>query len=209
MDNYTSFIAAVDADDVIRALELSGLYTETEDQLEAFYREAIFGVMKAVDVFDDPENAIWREHSRSELIKLVIDNLRICVETFYLKNRKGRAPVVLTCPEGELHEIGAKVVCDLLRIKGFNARFLGPNMPTDQVISFVDILKPFAVLFSVTNYYNLLSLRKVVVKLKDRFPEILLIAGGEPTRRNPEACPEAQIINDLDQLFERLGGELR
>jgi hypothetical protein len=82
-------------------------------------------------------------------------------------------------------------------------------MPTDQVISFVDILKPFAVLFSVTNYYNLLSLRKVVVKLKDRFPEILLIAGGEPTRRNPEACPEAQIINDLDQLFERLGGELR
>lgn len=209
MDDYSAFINAVESEKIIQAIELATTYSETEEQLEHFYREAVLNVMKAVDNFKGPESAVWREHSRSELIKLVVDNLRIAVEKFYLKNQKGRAPVILTCPEGELHEIGAKVICDLLRMKGFNARFLGPNMPTVQLISIVDTLKPCAVLFSVTNYYNLLTLRKAVEKLKQSFPEIVLIAGGEPTRLNPEACPEVEIINNIDTLYERLGGELR
>jgi methanogenic corrinoid protein MtbC1 len=209
MERFEAFYQAVEAEDIIRGIQCVKTYAESETLLEAFFRVGIFETMKAVDDFEDTGSAIWREHSRSEMIKLVIDNVRLEVEQYYLKNKKGSAPIVLTCPEGEIHELGAKVVSQLLRIKGFNAHFLGPNMPVDQVISFAETLNPVAVLFSVTNYYNLLTLKRSVEKLRERFPQLLLIVGGEPLKQNPEACPEARVVQDLDVLFDLVGGELR
>jgi hypothetical protein len=37
---------------------------------------------------------------------------------------------VAACVSGELHEIGVRMLCDLLEMEGWNTIYLGANVPT-------------------------------------------------------------------------------
>jgi MerR family transcriptional regulator, light-induced transcriptional regulator len=44
-----------------------------------------------------------------------------------------RERVLVACVEGELHDLGARMVADLLELDGFVVRFLGASVPTDSL----------------------------------------------------------------------------
>jgi len=209
MTQFETFFSLVDAEDLEGAIQAAVQYADSEEQLIAFLHEGIAQSMSATERWTRDGGAIWKEHIRSEIIDLVLANLRLSIEKYYRKNRKGAAPVVVTCPDGETHTLGAKVTTSLLRIRGFNARFIGADLPADQLLSLIDSVNPAAVVFSVTHHYNLLAFKDTVIQLKRTFPQLLIAAGGASLQRNVDAFPEVRVVMNHDALYEMIRGELR
>lgn len=209
MTQFETFYSLVDAEDLEDAIRAAVLYADSEENLSLFLREGIAQSMSTTERWGRDGGAIWKEHIRSEIMDLVLANLRLSIEAFYQKNKKGTAPVVVVCPDGETHTLGAKVTMSLLRIKGFNARFIGADLPADQLLSLVASVNPAAVVFSVTHHYNLLAFKETVTQLRGKFPQLLIAAGGASLRHNADAFSEVRVVTNHDLLFEMIRGELR
>ncbi|MDK9711644.1 cobalamin B12-binding domain-containing protein [Acidaminobacter sp.] len=209
MTQFETFYSLVGAEDLEGAIQAAVDYADAEETLTGFLREGFVQSMSSTQGWTRDGGAIWKEHIRSEILDLVLANLRLNIEAFYQKNKKGAAPVIVACPDGETHTLGAKVTTSLLRIKGFNARFIGADLPADQLMSLVDSVKPAAVVFSVTHHYNLLALKDTITQLKGKFPQLLIAAGGASLRHNADAFPEVRVVTNHDALFEMIRGELR
>lgn len=105
---------------------------------------------------------------------------------------KGRA--VLTCATDEFHELGARIVGDMLELDGWDVTFLGANVPQDDFVSTVIEIKPDIVGISVTVPYHLLRLQEMVAALrkKDELKYVKIVAGGLPF------CIDETIKDKLD-----------
>jgi len=89
----------------------------------------------------------------------------------------GRA-VMISCVEGELHELGARVASDFLEMAGFDVRFLGANVPTEHLVREVRAQKPDLLALSVTMTYHIPALRQAVAAVREVAPLLPLAVGG-------------------------------
>jgi MerR family transcriptional regulator, light-induced transcriptional regulator len=86
--------------------------------------------------------------------------------------------VMISCVEGELHELGARVASDFLEMAGFDVRFLGANVPTEHLVREVRAQKPDLLALSVTMTYHIPALRQAVAAVREVAPLLPLAVGG-------------------------------
>jgi methanogenic corrinoid protein MtbC1 len=143
---------------------------------------------------------VWKEHVRSSIIRTVIE----CCYPHVMKERiarmksggaktnAGEGPtVVVVCPSGELHEIGARMVADLFTLCGCSSIFVGANTPLEDFLAAVEHIKPRYVCVSVTNYFNLVSARNVVSRIRAiAGKDVTILAGGQAFRNNPATAKD-------------------
>jgi len=86
--------------------------------------------------------------------------------------------VLLSCVEGELHELGARMASDFLEMAGFEVRFLGANVPTEHLVREVRESKPDLLALSVTMSYHVPALRKAVAAVREVAPGLPMAVGG-------------------------------
>jgi methanogenic corrinoid protein MtbC1 len=105
------------------------------------------------DVESDSNHKIWKEHIQSGIVRTIIE----MSNPFVLKSRinllSKRAAVI--CPDGEQHELGARMVSDYIRIMGYETFFVGRDTPRSEMKDLITNLELDLVAISVTNYYNL------------------------------------------------------
>lgn len=58
--------------------------------------------------------------------------------------------VIIACPEGEFHEVGALAVAYLTATRGCQIYYLGPHLPHSDLWAFCERIKPDLVLLSMT-----------------------------------------------------------
>jgi DNA-binding transcriptional MerR regulator/methylmalonyl-CoA mutase cobalamin-binding subunit len=58
--------------------------------------------------------------------------------------------ILIACPEGETHEIGAQAVAYIAATRGCHVYYLGPNLPSSDLVTFCETIKPDLVLLSLT-----------------------------------------------------------
>jgi methanogenic corrinoid protein MtbC1 len=95
--------------------------------------------------------------------------------------RRGRAAtVVVACVPGELHELGARMVSDLLDLEGFRSRYLGASMPPRAVVDFACMHRADVLALSVTFPPHLREARKAVQLLRGdpRCQSMKVLVGG-------------------------------
>jgi methanogenic corrinoid protein MtbC1 len=85
--------------------------------------------------------------------------------------------VLVACVEGELHDVGARICADVLDLHGFDVRFLGANVPTDCLISFVERTRPSLVALSVTVPIHLPTAHAAVEALRAKTDAPLAVGG--------------------------------
>jgi len=85
--------------------------------------------------------------------------------------------VLVSCVEGELHDVGARICADVLELHGFGVRFLGANVPTDCLVGFVERTRPDLVALSVTLTTHLPGARAAVEALRGRSTAPLAVGG--------------------------------
>lgn len=93
-------------------------------------------------------------------------------------DRNFRGTIVAACVTGELHEIGARMLCDLLELEGWNTIYLGANVPTAGI---VDVLRDnhsniLAVSASMT--FHIPAVREVIAAVRLASPATRILVGG-------------------------------
>ncbi|MCP9447841.1 MAG: cobalamin B12-binding domain-containing protein [Nitrospira sp.] len=114
--------------------------------------------------------------------------------------------LLIACPEGEWHEIGAQAVAYLAATRGCHVYYLGPNLPVSALASFCDRIKPDLVLLSLTEVKAVeegIGLLRELDALAERWPVAI---GGQGARSLEEALRQTKVefLDDLAQFQDRL-----
>ncbi len=95
---------------------------------------------------------------------------------------------LLACTIGnELHEMGVRILCDLMEIKGWNSIYLGAAVPVDNIISALKKHKPDLVALSVTMPFYLEQCEEAVKKINasEELKDIKIAVGGRAFNMAP------------------------
>jgi methanogenic corrinoid protein MtbC1 len=123
------------------------------------------------------EVTIAQEHMATAISQLALAAL---FERAILHPRIDRA-ILIACVDGELHDLPARIVADILDLSGFDVKFVGASVPHDHLVELVRKERPDGVGLSVTMSFNLPSARVAIGRLRAAGIEQILIGGHATT----------------------------
>jgi methanogenic corrinoid protein MtbC1 len=97
--------------------------------------------------------------------------------------RSDAGPVFVgACVAGERHELGLRMVCDLLELEGWNAVFLGADTPLDAVVAAIGAHRPAVLGLSATLGFNVSAVRRFIAAVRAQVHggQMFVIVGGRP-----------------------------
>jgi methanogenic corrinoid protein MtbC1 len=191
---YEGFLSYLDKDDRYGCVELV-LTKLSNDEVDivTLYEEILAPSLRESFCRERQRQiCIWEEHVRTSIVRTVIE----CCYPHVVKERDDkyrsvpRGKVIVACPTAELHEIGARMVADFFTLCGFDSMFIGANTPQVEILQAIEHVKPRYVAVSVSNHYNLIAARKMVLKIRElresSAAEFEIIVGGYAFALNPD-----------------------
>lgn len=118
--------------------------------------------------------------------------------------------VLAACADGEHHQIGLRMVCDLLQVDGWATRYLGASVPADDLVDMVRRRNPDVLAMSASIPARLDDVRQVLSAVRaagGRRP--FLVVGGRAV--GEEGAPDAPALGADLVLFDaaEAGSRLR
>ncbi|MEP6538793.1 MAG: cobalamin-dependent protein, partial [Bryobacteraceae bacterium] len=103
-----------------------------------------------------------------------------------------RGSVVITGIEGELHQIGANMVADVIESRGWNVRFLGTNLPHDGVLQAIEEHQADTIGISATTLLSIPKAVRLVEAIRHKFQAVSprIILGGRAFLATPALAQE-------------------
>lgn len=95
---------------------------------------------------------------------------------------------VATCVVGELHDLGLAMVCDFLRMRGWNTQYVGANLPPEEIIGALVERKATLLAVSATMVWHIRWVHAVVelVRASQVAGEVRVLVGGAPFTLAPQ-----------------------
>lgn len=120
--------------------------------------------------------SVAQEHFATAATQLIMSQLY----PFIFKGGSKKNKILISCVNGELHELGARMVADYFEMNGWDSHFLGASTPNNAIINYLvtNQIKIFAL--SVTMSYNLGNAAKLIQEIR-MYPEttdVKVIVGG-------------------------------
>lgn len=114
--------------------------------------------------------------------------------------------VIIACPEGETHEIGAQAVAYLAATRGCQVYYLGPSLPHTDLVEFCERIKPDLVLLSLTETKPEAVTLQQLKELKQLGTRWSVAVGGQGARAIGDLLRDTKIelLDDLASLHNRL-----
>ncbi len=94
---------------------------------------------------------------------------------------KGGPRALVGCVQGERHDVGARMMSDLLALDGWDERFLGADLPTEQFVQKAQQFAPRLIAVSITLSDGRPALQSLVEALHREAPDAKVIVGGRGT----------------------------
>lgn len=115
------------------------------------------------------------EHMATAITQQVIAQLSASLP--FVAPARGR--IVLAGVQGELHQVGAMMVADILEADGWEVRFLGTNVPHADIVRALEEYRADLLALSATTLASLPRVRALVAAVRARFgPQGPPIVGG-------------------------------
>jgi methanogenic corrinoid protein MtbC1 len=114
--------------------------------------------------------------------------------------------ILIACPEGETHEIGAQAVAYIAAIKGCHVYYLGPNLPNSDLLTFCETIKPDLVLLSLTEVRPEAMALQQLKELELLATRWSVAVGGQGARAMGDRLRDTtiELLDDLTALHNRL-----
>ncbi|MFO7982255.1 MAG: cobalamin-dependent protein [Desulfuromonadales bacterium] len=187
------FLGALLAGDRRDAYQLSQHLTSNEKDLERFYLQTVQPSLYQVGaLWEQGDISVAHEHMASAITSRIMSGLY----ARFMNDFPHRGQVLVTSAPNEFHEIGARMVADLLEIDGWDVDYLGANTPAAELIRMAQEKRPEWIALSVMMPFNLHTaadtIRQVREALGAETPKIL-VGGG--------------VFSQLPDLWEALGAD--
>ena len=129
---------------------------------------------------------VWKEHFISETTLDIMRELKSKEK----RKKSKKASIITLNSSAEFHNIGLKMISDILELEGFNVIYLGSNVPTQSLIKAIEFEKPDFVAISVTLQYNMDSAAHMIGAIRSNFgkkcPKIII--GGTAFTNSETVC---------------------
>jgi methanogenic corrinoid protein MtbC1 len=121
--------------------------------------------------------------------------------------------LIATCVAGDPHEIGVRMVSDLLEMEGWNTIYLGANVPTSSIIQLMREREVHMLALSATMTFHVPAVERVIADIRHAqgVRPAKIMVGGYPFNIAPElwrrigadawAPDAAQAIAVADRLL--------
>jgi len=151
-------------------------------------------------LWENNEISIALEHQATAISQLALASL---YDRLPRRASNGKR-VLLACVEGELHDMGSRIVADLLEMEGFDVRLLGANVPAGSLAERVQVYAPDLVALSITMTFHLRALEQAIASVRaTKLGSVPILVGGRAFVWSSGAA------RDLDvQGFAATGEEL-
>jgi methanogenic corrinoid protein MtbC1 len=207
MELYTEFYSAFEKLEQEKCIKLAhdalkNGVIDVKDLYESILRKSLANL---TDIETDINHKIWKEHIQSGIVRTIIEQANPYVLSKRSTESLLKAAVI--CPDGEQHELGARMVSDYIRMLGYETFFVGRDTPRNELHDLINTLKVDVIAISVTNYYNLSKALQMVQDIKNNFPNIKLIVGGRGLDVNAESFVELGV--DVTHSYDDIQTVLR
>jgi methanogenic corrinoid protein MtbC1 len=156
--------------------ELVHAYLAEQVSIKELYGEIITKALYDVgELWEYNKISVATEHLASAIVEAILNQLYFEIIS---KEKKGKT-VIAACVENEFHQIGIKMISDIFEMNGWNALFLGSNTPTSELISFIRLKNPDLLAISLSLYFHLPDLEKMIQKVQKEFPKLPILVGGQ------------------------------
>jgi methanogenic corrinoid protein MtbC1 len=147
------------------------------DELHHFYEQVVKQALYTVgSLWERNEISVAEEHLATAIVGRV---------TSYLYGRfvgtpQTKGTVVVSAAPNEFHEVGARMVADMLELDGWDVTYLGANTPQEELMKLLRQRQPFLLALSVATSFNLEKARDTIAAVRE-VPELTgmrILAGG-------------------------------
>jgi methanogenic corrinoid protein MtbC1 len=135
-------------------------------KIDYIYFNVLEKVLKEVGIlWEKGMIDVWKEHFISEVTIDVMKEIK-----FKEKKRNHILSTILALnPGAEIHNIGLRMISDLLEIEGYHVIYLGSNVPIQSLFKAIEVEKPAFITISVTLEYHIDSASYMISAIKDYF----------------------------------------
>jgi len=208
--SFKLFLDALLAGDRPACSSIAWAYLDSGEPIISLYEHIITRSLYEVGrLWEFNRISVATEHMATAIAEAIMNELypRV-VQTTHI----GRA-MVAACVESEEHQVGIKMVADIFEMRGWDAYFLGANIPTGELMSFIRTRRPSLVALSLAIYFNVPLLAHMVAALRSAFPEISVLVGGQAFSHGPDvilrALGEVKHLPNLYSIEEYITHEWR
>ena len=133
---------------------------------------------KIGELWENNRITVANEH----LATAITENLlNLVYPSLFATERIGKKAVI-SCSANEYHQVGGKMVADILELNGWDGYFLGANTPHDDMAQYIHDNKPDLVGLSLSILSNINNLKRAIEVVRTDFPNIDLLIGGQAFR---------------------------
>ncbi len=151
--------------------------------------------------------SVAQEHYCTASTQLIMSQLYPYI---FRSDRTFRGAIVAACVSGELHEIGARMLCDLLEMEGWNTIYLGANVPAAGVSDALRDNRSNILALSASMAFHIPAVREVIAMVRLEIPPTRILVGGYAFKIAPNLWRDvgadycARDASDAISLIDKL-----
>lgn len=180
-----AYVAAVRDGDRRRAFRVIDDARASGIEMATVYLDVFQPALREIGrLWQENQISVADEHVATAITQAAM--ARLFEQSFEWRDRAGHS-LVAACADLERHEVGIRMLCDLLEMKGWDTTFLGATVPNESLVEIVRRKKPRAVALSVSISPHLPRLRAMIRAVREGAGEAqpLILVGGRPFLEDP------------------------
>lgn len=141
------------------AIEVSKEYIKSAEHIPIWWERVIMPCMYEIGrLWADGVITVGQEHIATSITQRVISTFY----PFILELPRNRGVIIVAVSPDELHEIGARMVADILELHGWDVYYTGANTPEDSLIDLIRSQEAKHLCISTTLPSNLKSVSSII-----------------------------------------------
>ena len=158
--------------------------------LPALYLDVFQPALREIGrLWQENEVTVAEEHLATAITQVAMG--RLYTDFCMAANRNGRT-LLAACAERERHELGLRMICDLVELEGWDATYLGATVPQDTLVAMVLRDRPDVLALSTSLAPHLPQVRALIQEIRG---QRTVVVSSHNLQELEELCDAAAILD--------------
>jgi MerR family transcriptional regulator, light-induced transcriptional regulator len=186
---YEGYLAAIRAGDRHRAFAVIERATSADLDIPTIYLEVFQPVLREIGrLWEENRLTVAEEHLATSITQTAMLRLYSDLD---LPESSGRV-LIAACADSERHEVGLRMLCDILELSGWETVFLGATVPSESLVKMVANRRPDAVALSASITPHLVQVGRTIRAIREAAgdDQPVILVGGRAFHERPQLATE-------------------
>lgn len=176
--SYQAYLQALLKPDTSAAIRVAGASIKSAQDVTAWWEGVIRPAQYTIgDMWARGEISVAQEH----LATAITQRVMALYSPLILGQPRQKGPVIVAASPGELHDIGGRIMSDLLELSGWDAYYTGANTPAQSLVDLAGQQQARALCISTTLATSLPAVMALIAQVRaaDLQPAPHILVGGQ------------------------------